>query len=118
MRRYDDTVSVQRGQVQRREAPAHFLWRGQLWRVCEIVSHWVETGAWWEHDEVQALLGVEDAASSRVSGVGSGVSMEALLAQREIWRVQAARGRHGHRGVFDLSFDPSSGTWRLIGCQD
>lgn len=117
MRQYDDPVTVQRGQVQQQEAPAHFLWRGQLWRVCEIVSHWVQTGAWWEHAEMQALLGVQDSDSDQPDGCG-GVSMDALLAEREIWRVEAARGRLGHRGVFDLSFDWSSGHWRLIGCQD
>ncbi len=118
MRQYDDPVSVQRGQVQRQEAPAHFVWRGQLWRVCEIVSHWVETGAWWERGEVRALLGAEDTASSGHLIDRGGVSMDALLAEREIWRVEAARGRVGHRGVFDLSVDSSSGQWRLIGCQD
>ncbi len=115
MRQYDEAVCVQRGQGQRREAPAHFLWRGQLWRVCEVVSHWVETGAWWRHEDVRALLGAKDAASQTDRGGGS---MDALLAEREIWRVEAAHGRLGHRGVFDLSFDWSTGQWRLIGCQD
>lgn len=117
MRQYDDLVEVQRGQVQQQEAPAHFLWRGHLWRVCEVVSHWVETGAWWEHDEVQALLGVEaDPRSGEQAHPG--VSMGTLLGEREVWRVEAAQGRHGHRGVFDLGFDWSSGQWRLLGCQD
>jgi len=113
MRRYDDPVQVVRGRVGEGEAPAHFVWRERVWRVCAVAAQWVETGPWWEHRDVHGLLGSDDA------GEGSGaVSVAALLAEREVWRVEAARGRLGTRAVVDLSFDWSSGEWRLVRCLD
>ena len=46
-----------------------------------------------------------------------------LLAEREVWRVEASRGRAvatepDGGGVFDLSFDWNDGTWLLVGCAD
>ena len=46
-----------------------------------------------------------------------------LLAERELWRVEASRGRAvatepDGGGVFDLSFDWNDGTWLLVGCAD
>ena len=93
MRRYDDPVEVRRGQI---GGPEQFLWRGRLWQVRQIVAHWIETGAWWTLDEV-----------------GSD-----LLAEREIWRVEAGRGAIDNGGVFDLAFDWSDGRWQLVGCVD
>src|SRR3712207_7103828 len=107
MRRYDDPVEVRKGLVTGStgvvEAPEQFLWRGGLWKVVEVVAHWVETGPWWPSSGVAALLGgdtptVPDAATT-----------SALLAAREVWRGEAARGS-GPQGVrgrpagVDLSF--------------
>jgi len=39
-----------------------------------------------------------------------------LLAERELWRVEAGDSSNG--GVFDLSFDWSDGSWQLVGCVD
>ena len=58
MRRYDEPIEVRRGLVAGQEAPAQFLWRDRLWMVRDVISHWVETGAWWEQAGVAALLGV------------------------------------------------------------
>jgi hypothetical protein len=45
-----------------------------------------------------------------------------LAAEREVWRVEASRGRlsaeGGGGGVFDLLFDWAEGTWRLARCLD
>ena len=41
-----------------------------------------------------------------------------LLVERELWRVEASRGRADSGGVFDLSFDWSDGHWQLVGCAD
>jgi Family of unknown function (DUF6504) len=104
MRRYDDPVEVRRGAAER---PEQFLWRGRLWQVREVVAHWVETGAWWAR------------RSAGDNGVGSD-----LLAEREVWRVAAARGRAVSRehdpgfGVFDLVFDWSDGSWQLARTAD
>jgi len=114
MRRYDDPVEVVRGHVAGLEAPAQFVWREQLWRVCAVVSTWVETGAWWEHRDVASLLGV----GGEDGGKSGAVSLASLLAEKEMWRVEAGRGRLGTRAVVDLCFDWSSGIWRLVRCLD
>jgi len=156
MRRYDDPVEVRRGMVAgpggTQEGPEQFLWRGRLWKVCDVMAHWVETGAWWRSRGAGAVLGTEteDAAVAASVGVGGGagaggvaamtVSPGAsvsgpsvsgdLLAEREVWRVEAARGLAaaravgpdgspgGGRGVFDLTFDWADGSWRLTRCAD
>ena len=45
-----------------------------------------------------------------------------LTAEREVWRVEASRGRlsleNGGGGVFDLLFDWAEGSWRLARCLD
>ena len=99
MRQYDDPVEVRRDEAQ---DPDQFLWRGRLWKVRAVVAHWVETGPWWQ------------AASGAVT---SGGDAGDLLAERELWRVEAGRDRETS-GVFDLSFDWSEGCWQLVGCLD
>ena len=64
MRRYDDPVDVRRGRVSGTgsgpvEGPEQFLWRGRLWKVRQVVAHWVETGPWWQSRGVHAVLGDE-----------------------------------------------------------
>jgi hypothetical protein len=112
MRQYDDPVEVRRGEA---EDPDQFLWRGRLWKVRAVVAHWVETGPWWQ-------------GSGAASGAGGAASD--LVAERELWRVEAGRGiQHGLQaarrgedpetyGVFDLSFDWADGRWQLVGCLD
>ncbi|MCD6640946.1 MAG: DUF6504 family protein [Nocardioides sp.] len=96
MRQYDDPVEVRRGES---EGPEQFLWRGRLWKVRAVLAHWVETRPWWQE-------------------AGSGDP----VAERELWRVEAARGRDllglDVAGVFDLSFDWTDGCWQLVGCAD
>jgi hypothetical protein len=91
MRRYDDPIDVRRGMVAGQDAPEQFVWRGRLWVVREIIAHWVRTGAWWEHSEARDLL-----------------------AESEVWRVEAGRGRAANAGVFDLAFDWGDGRWLLV----
>ncbi|HEX2175524.1 MAG TPA: DUF6504 family protein [Nocardioidaceae bacterium] len=128
MRRYDDTIEVRRGLVNGTEAPEQFLWRGRLWLVHDVMAHWVETGAWWQQDQVRSLLGTDDAAQrddTGSPGLSTGLSTGPvdgdLLGEREVWRVGAASGRagfragvaSGQRGIFDLVFDWGAGQWRL-----
>ena len=109
MRRYDDPVEVRRGMVPgaggQVEGPEQFLWRGRLWKVCDVVGHWIETGPWWQS-----------------AGVASGAgSVHDLVADREVWRVEAARGLSATgagRGVFDLVLDWGRGDWLLTRCAD
>ena len=100
MRLYDDPVEVRRGEAL---DPDQFLWRGRLWKVRAVVAHWVETGPWWQ-------------ASGNTRGGHDGAPLD-LVAERELWRVEAGRGQHNH-GVFDLSFDWTDGRWQLVGCLD
>ena len=107
MRQYDDPVEVRRGEA---EDPDQFLWRGRLWKVRAVVAHWVETGPWWQG----GFDGDRPATATD------------LVAERELWRVEAGRGIQGGRqqageqsyGVFDLSFDWTDGRWQLVGCLD
>jgi hypothetical protein len=126
MRIYDEPVDVRRGLVGGQEAPEQFIWRDKLWVVTAVVSHWVETGAWWEQAGVAELLGVASPTSR--SGWASTIRRTKrpaaplgadLLAERELWRVEAARGRLARfvgphaAGVFDLCFDWAAGQWTL-----
>ena len=127
MRRYDDPVEVRRGPVggvlatlasgtdahSDERAPAQFLWRGRLWKVRAVLAHWVETGPWWSSPGVRAVIGShEEEAGPRPLGD--------LITERELWRVEAARGRDvdDSGGVFDLAFDWADGRWQLVGCVD
>lgn len=109
MRRYDDPVDVRKGG----EAPEQFLWRGRLWKVREVVAHWVETGSWWQSGGVRTALGIDDPGPVPTAG-----AVPDLLAERELWRVTAGVGASGSPGIFDLAFDWSDGSWQLVGCVD
>ena len=119
MRRYDDPVEV----CKEDDRPTQFLWHGRLWQVREVLAHWVETGPWWQGTGARAALGTESPESS---GAGAPAGAEELLAERELWRVEARRppGRSPEQervettGVFDLSFSWSEGCWQLIRCAD
>lgn len=104
MRSYDELIDVRRGLVGGQDAPACFRWRGRPWKVLEILSSWVETGAWWEQSSVAALFGSDGDASCAE-----------LLGERELWRVEAGRsGSDVGAGVFDLAFDWALGQWHLV----
>ena len=123
MRRYDDPVEVRKGLVGGQaegdlEGPEQFLWRGKLWKVRAVLAHWVETGSWWQSADARAVIGTDDYS---VVEPGEPVSRPGdrtgdLLAERELWRVEAGDRNSG--GVFDLSFDWSDGSWQLVGCVD
>ena len=122
MRRYDDPVEVRKGMVAGAdgevEGPEQFLWHGRLWKVCGVVAHWVETGPWWQSREVAAVLGDVSGAEDEAE---RSASVHDLLAEREVWRVEAARGlaaTGAGRGVFDLAFDWDRGSWQLSRCLD
>ena len=109
------------------EGPEQFLWKGRLWKVRAVLAQWVETGPWWQSSGVHAVLGAEDwavaADPGSPGGHGSAGSTRVpteLAAEREVWRVEAARGRavDAGPGVFDLVFDWADGSWRLTRCLD
>lgn len=121
MRRYDDPVDVRRGLVDGAEGPEQFLWRGRLWKVCAVVGHWVETGPWWQVTG-PASPAQQEAAQQEAAQQGAvSAPPRELVAEREVWRVEAARGlaaAGSGRGVFDLAFDWTRGGWLLSRCVD
>jgi hypothetical protein len=145
MRRYDDPVETRMGLVSGMEGPEQFLWRGRLWKVRAVIAHWVETGPWWQSGGARAVIGSDDQTPAGQQGDGSRRASVVrppgadLLAERELWRVEAGRGPgRGSSGrpvgveadpggpdgvldgggVFDLAFDWSDGRWALVGCAD
>jgi hypothetical protein len=129
MRRYDDPVEVRVGEgadtpPEHERAPSQFLWHGRLWKVRAVLAHWVETGPWWSSPGVRAAIGSHDEGEqpdAAVRPVGD------LLTERELWRVEAGRGRAvdpagdpdgDTGGIFDLAFDWADGRWQLVGCVD
>ncbi len=136
MRRYDEPVEVRRGPVPGwpGEGPAQLLWRGRLWKVRAVVAHWVETGPWWQHAHVHAVIGSEESGpETGTQAVSGGTALlEELLGEREVWRVEVGRGPGrpepsdplAHEpatpttGVLELTHDTAEGRWQLVGCTD
>jgi hypothetical protein len=84
----------------------------------------VETGPWWQYSAVQAVLGADEGGydGQQAPPIAPRGHVD-LAAEREVWRVEAARGRtaaqdDSGRGVFDLVFDWAQGSWRLARCAD
>ena len=144
MRRYDDPVDVRRGRVAGPgsspgagrapgEAPSGDSSKGPSSSCgragCGRCTPWSRTGwrpaPWWQSSGAHAVLGADDwetgdgprPAPSHRSGHRAGAD---LAAEREVWRVEAARGMSAAtgRGVFDLVFDWADGSWRLTRCLD
>ena len=132
MRRYDDPVEVRKGLCEGVEGPEQFLWRGRLWKVRAVLAHWVETGPWWQSAHARAVIGSEsEEAGPAGPDDGHPRPIGDLLNERELWRVEAARGAAYVQspgagpddgpdggGVFDLCFDWGDGQWQLVGCID
>ena len=93
-----------------------------------MLAHWVETGPWWQATGARAVIGTEE-ATAETEEPSTGAASQAsilgdLLTERELWRVEAGRGRPttdgepDGGGVFDLAFDWADGRWTLVGCTD
>ena len=114
-RRYDDPVDVRR----RDDAPAEFLWRGRLYVVREVLTHWVESGAWWRGPAARSVLGLDTSTgeASPAPAPPGAVTMS-IDDELEVWRVEASAGRMHGTGVFDLGFAWSQGSWTLLQALD
>lgn len=123
-RRFADPVEVQRAVRDGESVPATFLWRGRLYVVRNVLGHWWERRSWWAgaagravHGEGRVPAGRVDATVDAPAGAVGAVVAEA--ADREVWRVEAGRGRSFGTGVYDLCLAgaPTTGAgggWQLI----
>lgn len=93
MRHYVEPVEVRSGLVGGIEGPAQFLWRRRLYLVRDVLGFWVESSSWWR------------------AGDGG-------CAERQVWRVEAGRGRQASRVVADLALDPVDAQWLLLRTYD
>ena len=109
-RRYDDPVDVRR----RDDAPAEFLWRGRLYVVREVLTHWVEGGPWWR----SPARSVPDPDTARLDTASPAPTLLTIDDELEVWRVEASAGRIHGTGVFDLGFVSSRGSWTLLQALD
>lgn len=83
-----------------RDEPRQFIWRDRLLLVKEIQGRWSRATPWWTGRQVRAARGEEVAPAQ-----GD------LLAEREVWRVEAGNGRH--RGVYELARTVDAEDWVL-----
>jgi hypothetical protein len=141
VRRYDDTIDVRLTQVtgecgggqagSSAAQPDAFVWRDRLYVVRAVQTRWYERRAWWREAAAAALLGLrgdEQQRGAGSSGGGTATEVPAATAyldgETEVWRVEAAAGRSGPVGVFDLarSVPATSGAapsgWRLTRVAD
>ena len=99
--RVGEEVQVERGSL----GPVQF-WRGSSrYVVGELLDSWVETAPWWRG----------------VTGGAAGGASAALVAGREVWRVEAVRAgrsRMSFAGVYDLSWDGADNRWSLVRVHD
>jgi len=86
------------------ESPEQFLLRGRLHVVRAVLARWVEPGGWrWSGPGQVAPM-------PPTGGAGIAVihSVPVDLADRELWRVEAAAGRSARPQVFDLCRDTAA----------
>ena len=117
-RRYADPIDVQRAVQDGQVTPTSFLWRGRLYLVRGVLGHWWERRPWWTAAAGRAVHGeaVHGEADALVIGPDPGAGAGT---DREVWRVEASRGRSFGTGVYDLctaGTGPAGagGGWHLI----
>ncbi len=80
--------------------PTRLRWRERSYLVEQVLSHWVESGAWWQI--VARRVGTATADHIPLSCT--------------VWRVEA-RGTRGSM-VVDLAHDAEADTWSLVRLAD
>ena len=100
MRSYNELIEVRRGLVSGQEVPAQFIWRDKLWVVRDVISHWIETGVWWERAGVSALFGIGRSSTA--------VDSPAVLSRPHVSAELSQAGAPGARSPADLAPTPGS----------
>lgn len=136
-RRHAEPIEVRR----RDDVPEQFLWRSRLYVVRDVLEHWFESGQWWASSAAMALAAGGEVARSEADLVLDPIPASPKWAQRawgepapdvgasigpasiddgeqEFWRVEAGSGRSSSLGVYDLCFDWSRGSWKLVEVHD
>jgi hypothetical protein len=103
------------------DPPEQFLLRDRLYVVRAVLAHWVEPGGWrWSGPSRTAAAPVAAVAGARTEETAPPVihSVPVELAERELWRVEAAAGLGARLQVFDLcheaATEPPSWTATLV----
>jgi hypothetical protein len=101
----DELIDV----LRRHGEPAHFIWRGKLYRVRQVLSHWIQVGA--DSGEIPSVLLRTDRHLGTVETLVFGRDREV---ERELWSVHASIGRDGAPEVFQLCHDLADGSWQRV----
>ena len=80
--------------------PLRLSWQGHTCKVAADPVRWYERRNWWD----------EESRAERGHGAG--------LVDSEIWRIQTRLNARSPLRTLDLSYDISSGRWRLIRIHD
>lgn len=117
-RRRADEIAV----VRQDDVPDQFLWQHRLYQVREVLAYWVEAGRWWAAGAAAAMTSGADGSGSCEPEYSESASSGSVVTlddgEREFWRVEAAAGRSGQPGIFDLSFDWAQARWQLVQVMD
>ena len=90
--------------------PEMFLLRGRLYAVRSVLARWREPGGWrWSGPGRVAATPGPEAAPAAMAVIHS---VPVDLADRDLWRVEAAAGMSARVEVFDLCRDVAAGTPR------
>ena len=100
----DEQIDV----LRRHGEPAHFIWHGRLYRVREVIAHWIQVGA----GDVPAVLFRTDWHTRNVE---TAVVNRDKDIERELWSVRASVGQEGEAGVFQLCHDVPDSSWLMVG---
>jgi hypothetical protein len=87
--------------------PEMFLLRGRLYVVRSVLVRWREPGGWRWSGPGRAVAA--PAAGNAGGGMAVIHSVPVELADRELWRVEAAAGMSARVEVFDLCRDVAAG---------
>jgi Family of unknown function (DUF6504) len=90
--------------------PEMFLLRGRLYAVRSVLARWREPGGWrWSGP---GAARAEPIPAGAAAGMAVVHSVPVDLADRELWRVEAAAGMSARVEVFDLCHDMAAGSPR------